>query len=242
MRERSSPNGPGLRAVWWFLVPLLSLGLLTPAAIFYAGLRMRSRATMISAAVYALFEVLYVVHPESAHLFAVALYMSLCWLGGTVHAALLSERHRREWPRRVVPVQSSGDHAVARPDRALTAARQNQQRRLESRRILEDEPGLAADLRIGRPDLRRTYDDGGLIDVNHVPEVFLISELEMEPAVAREVVRMRVRRNGFSSADDMLIACDSLNPQRLEMLRDRLIFVPRDLLREGLQDVTELPG
>ena len=38
---------------------------------------------------------------------------------------------------------------------------------------------LARELRIGRPDLPRQYDDGGLVDVNNVP-VGVLAELEAQ--------------------------------------------------------------
>jgi hypothetical protein len=215
---------------------MLSFGFLTFPVILYAGWRLRSRATMASAAAYFLLELAFMMRPNGLNGALVAAFMILSWIGGTLHAGVLSGRLRAryrpasaatEWPT------LDGDDRSERPDRALTAARRNRQLRLDARRIVEDDLALAADLRIGRPDLPRTYVDGGLIDVNHVPEQFLISELDMQPSVAQEVVRVRVQRNGFSSADDMLIACDSLNPQRLEMLRDRLIFVPRDIELAG---------
>ena len=59
-------------------------------------------------------------------------------------------------------------------------------------------PGLV--LAIGRPDLSRQYDDGGLVDVNHVPEAFLISHLELSPEQASTVVRARDHLGGFQSA------------------------------------------
>ena len=46
--------------------------------------------------------------------------------------------------------------------------------------------------------------------------------------VAAEVAEVRAARGGFVSADDLLIACESLDPDRLDLLRDRLIFIPRD--------------
>ena len=36
---------------------------------------------------------------------------------------------------------------------------------------------LAQELKIGRPDLPRDYDDGGLVDVNHVPAAILAARL-----------------------------------------------------------------
>ena len=49
--------------------------------------------------------------------------------------------------------------------------------RREARRLQQDNPVLAQELKIGRPDLPRGYDDGGLVDVNHVPAAILASHL-----------------------------------------------------------------
>ena len=46
-----------------------------------------------------------------------------------------------------------------------------------ARRLQQDNPVLAQELKIGRPDLPRGYDDGGLVDVNHVPAAILASHL-----------------------------------------------------------------
>ena len=45
-------------------------------------------------------------------------------------------------------------------------------RRDYARTLLTDNPQLAKELNIGRPDLHSEFDDGGLIDVNHVSESF----------------------------------------------------------------------
>jgi hypothetical protein len=49
---------------------------------------------------------------------------------------------------------------------------------------------MAWELRIGRPDLPRVYDDGGLIDVNHVPPQVLATLPGCRPGS---------RRNSMSS-------------------------------------------
>src|SRR6266700_4115871 len=48
-------------------------------------------------------------------------------------------------------------------------------RRSQARQIARANRVLARELRIGRPDLPREYDDGGLVDVNHVPGDILTS-------------------------------------------------------------------
>jgi hypothetical protein len=225
--DSTPPAKLGLRALWWFLVPLLSAGFGTFLIVFHASLLARSRQLLVAAVAYLVLDVLFLVNPNGGNGVAAGLFIVVAWMGGTIHAIDLAARHRRSL-RRAAPKRTRREIGP-RPDHALAAARLNQQRRLEARRIVDDDLPLAAELRIGRPDLPRTYVDGGLVDVNHVPVELLVSELDMQPAVADEVATVRVRRNGFTSADDMLLACDSLNPARMDMLRDRLIFVPRDI-------------
>ncbi|MFI2710029.1 hypothetical protein ACH495_07855 [Micromonospora sp. NPDC018662] len=43
------------------------------------------------------------------------------------------------------------------------------QRREHARYLLHHYPSARGELRIGRPDRPRAYDDGGLVDVNSVP-------------------------------------------------------------------------
>ena len=64
---------------------------------------------------------------------------------------------------------------------ALTTARARMRRRQQARQLAQDSPVLARELAIGRPDVPHDYDDGGLVDVNHVPEDVLASSLGLTP-------------------------------------------------------------
>jgi hypothetical protein len=77
--------------------------------------------------------------------------------------------------------------------------------------VLRQEPALARDLRIGRPDLPRHYDDGGLVDVNNVPEHVLTTALGITRDEARRIVAERQRTGGFTSVDE--IAARGLLPK-----------------------------
>lgn len=238
VRSVEVKRGPGPRALWWFLVPLISFGYLTFLIVFHAGLVLRSRVTLIAAAAYLALDIGFVVESAVGRLtgLAVAIFMIVSWCGGTVHVAQLTSRYRDRMRPTAEPRPWTSVEPESGVDDALVAAQMTIARRREARRIVEEDLPLAAELRIGRPDLHRSYDDGGLIDVNHVPVEHLISALEMPPGTANEVIMMRSVRSGFTSAEDMLIACDSLNPARMEMLRDRLIFLPRDIDPEPIAE------
>ena len=75
---------------------------------------------------------------------------------------------------------------------------------------------------IGRPDLTRQYYDGGLVDVNHVPEAVLVSHLGLTPDQARTVVEARDHLAGFASAAE-LCSLANVPPQTLDAIRDRVV-------------------
>jgi hypothetical protein len=225
---------------WWFLVPIASAGFATFAIIGYAGLRLRQRRVVAAAVMYLALELTFVAVSVTPAVKPIAVaFMAICWLGGTMHALLLSERfsnqlrdqNARADMGRLVPDVADGTESPALPwpDPAIADALDRFQRRRDAHRIVVEDLPLAAELRIGRPDLERSYDDGGLVDVNHVPIDILVEYLDMAPEVATEIVRTRAIRDGFTSADDLFISVDCLNPARLDMIRDRLIFIPRDL-------------
>jgi hypothetical protein len=68
------------------------------------------------------------------------------------------------------------------------AALQARQRRYEAKAIAARDVNLARELRIGRPDLPRQYDDGGLVDLNHVPGPIMVQLLGLAEADAAQVL------------------------------------------------------
>lgn len=237
---------------WWFLVPIGSAGFATFAIIGYAGLRLRQSRVVAAAMLYFALELVFIAvsFTPAGKLIAVA-FMAVCWLGGTLHALVLSKRFSNQLREQNtladmawVPAGVGGvdSPAVPWPDPAIEDALARIQRRGDAQRIVVEDLPLAAELRIGRPDLGRTYDDGGLVDVNHVPAATLVAYLDMAPEVAYEIVRTRAIRDGFTSADDLFISVDCLNPARLDMIRDRMIFIPSDLTSTLPPVATEHPA
>jgi hypothetical protein len=81
------------------------------------------------------------------------------------------------------------DPAVAR----VLAARH---RREEARKIWDTDPGLAHELGIGRPDLNRGFDDGGLVDLNSAPASVIASVCGIDQRHADAIVKARDGRGG----------------------------------------------
>ncbi|GAA4929905.1 ComEA family DNA-binding protein [Actinoplanes utahensis] len=240
---------------WWFLVPLFTCGFATPLMVLIGGSRLRSRFHQICAAGYlALIFVLCglaSVRDDGAEtgflsgLYAFS-YLTL-WIGGTAHTAVLQTQVRNAFFRYATQQYPPGAgpaphhpgltyypqtppawHQSLRVDPALAAAQWRAARREEARQLQSSQPALASELMIGRPDLPgRQYDDGGLIDVNHVPADLMMRHLSIERPLAEQIVAARELHNGFTAPEELVVFCDGLTPNKLELFRDRLIFIPR---------------
>ena len=156
-------------------------------------------------------------------LFAVVYFFGV-WLGGTAHTAVLSYLVAR-----LDPASAQANTLVPHtPDPAVAAAARRVARRQEARGLLTANPALAWELRIGRPDISgRQYDDGGLVDINHVPADWIAYALQLPPALATEIVAARSDRpGGFTTADELIVYCDHVTPEMLAMIGDLLVFRP----------------
>jgi hypothetical protein len=108
---------------------------------------------------------------------------------------------------------------------AVAAATMRRELRRRARELVAADPGLARELRIGRLDLPRQYDDGGLIDVNHVPPPSLTALSGVTPEIAERIVSIRERVGPFSSAEELVITAD-LHPDLTAEIREYGIFPP----------------
>src|SRR5215468_5090276 len=106
--------------------------------------------------------------------------------------------------------------------RAVATARARMHRRRQARKLAERDPVLARELAIGRPDVPHDYDDGGLVDVNHVPGDVLASSLGLTAEESASVVAVRDRLGRFSGPKE-LTAYTELTPERVEALRDLML-------------------
>lgn len=109
-------------------------------------------------------------------------------------------------------------------DPAISEALERRQRRAAARQILERDPALARELRIGRPDLPRKFDDGGLVDVNHAPAAILASLPGFTPELAEQIIRVRDERHGFAFVEE-LEAYAGLPEGLASELAERLLFL-----------------
>lgn len=229
-----TPPRPGnwfTRGGWWFFVHVLSMGVLLPVPLAHAAVRTR-RALY---AVLALASVVLVVgsfalsqaadrtpdgqsHGLAAALSSVGLLTG--FLGGLVLLILVRPRVFV----RPAPKPTGWDRPP--PDPAIAAALAGRERRAEARRLAAEDPLLARELRIGRPDLARTYDDGGLVDLNTAPGPVIARTLGIAPAHAESIVTSRGAAGRFAAVDDVFAWAD-LPYEVWDQVRDRGVVLGR---------------
>lgn len=207
---QTSPRELGSMA--WALAPLVTVGLAAGPCFAYAARRRRSRALGLAALAYGIVSAAIIWgniwSPGSAPEVNVGvLAVLMLWTVSSVHALVV---------RRSVFFGPPEEDAVV-------AAKDRIQRRDESRRIAAADPRLARELRIGRPDQRSDYDDGGLVDVNHVPEECLTDAGGLDPVLVSRIMEVRAEVGGFDSLHDLEIVV-GLDPRSLDEVADRLIF------------------
>jgi len=231
---------------WWFLAPLLSFGLFACVPPFIAAVWLRSKLLTVTGVGYLLMFGAFAALPSRSDGSMTGwrdpvgmLLFVTAWFGGTAHALVLQTKVRNACRRRSVaadpwappawpgssPYQEMPQQSPPQQP-ALLAARERLRRRGESRELLASDPVLASELKIGRPDLCREYDDGGLVDINRVPAGTLISELGLEPRLAERIVTERSRLGGFSYPDELVVYCEGITGEQVADLRDRLLFRP----------------
>jgi hypothetical protein len=214
------------RQVLWASVPVWSLGFgsFVPFLAYAVSQRGRQNWAVFAgylAATVVMCVALGLAGSNSAATAGVGGYIIVLAGCAAVHAAALFRPGRGEpfdggAPAPPMNVRQSNRAAVDQ-------ARDRIGRRKDARHLVDTNAALARDLMIGRPDLPRVYDDGGLVDVNHVPGFVLGSGLGLTEDEVRDVLTARRNLGRFSSADE-LCAYTQLSPGRVDELRELMIF------------------
>ncbi|MEO3823386.1 helix-hairpin-helix domain-containing protein [Actinomadura sp. B10D3] len=214
----SMPPGRAALSVTWAALPFLTLGYATPFTFAAALLWRRSMHLLVSTAVYAgVFALMLALLPdigeEEGTERAVGVLLFLLAVVGCGHAFLIR--------RRVFD-----PHGLSAVDNEAVVERVKRRRLLreKARELAASDPGLAKELRIGRPDLPRQYNDGGLIDVNHAPAEALTLLPGITPELAAKIERVRAETGGFMSAEE-LSAVAGLPPSLTGDVADYAVFI-----------------
>ncbi|WP_026414258.1 ComEA family DNA-binding protein [Actinomadura oligospora] len=204
---------PGLG---WAVIPFVTLGWGTPLSFLYASVRRRSAGLALGAAAYTFGIGLSMLLWSVGDIFMFLLgsfLMTTVWIAGTANA---------------FAVRSSVFTPTATHDRAneyaVRAVQYRRELRAEARRLCADDPALAHELRIGRPDLQGTYDDGGLVDVNHAPATVLGTLPGLTSELVDRIVAHRAEHGGFTSVEELSVDVD-LPPSLGPKLKEYVVFL-----------------
>lgn len=110
-------------------------------------------------------------------------------------------------------------------DARLEAARERLGEHEKALELARENPPLALEAGVGRPDLPGAY-DGGLVDLNNAPPEVIACLPGFDIELGRRVVAIREQLDGFSSLEDLGVALD-LPGAQVEHLRDHAVFLPR---------------
>ena len=196
----------------WPWVSLLPLGLGAWAPI-YAGVRTRMKSWVAWGGLWSGITLAGWIDAAASngHDAVGGLLLILGWVG----AAATSFVIRRDYERRAAsPLLEATQQAQLRlldRDRALALAREN--------------PALALEIGIGRPD-RKGAVDAGLVDVNNADVAALGQLPGADDALATRIIEQRAVVGGFSSLEDLGATLD-LDGDLVEALRGRVVFLPR---------------
>jgi hypothetical protein len=209
---------------WYFLVAVLSGGFLAAVPFWHAYSRLRRPALRTIATIYTAVDlflvVLLAVTPPSGS--PEADESNLSAIGGfTVCAVIVIACIQLRGIRREV---YATPHALpAHADPAVARALAGRQRRDEARKMWASDPALARELGVGRPDLRRGFDDGGLVDLNSAPAAVIAHVCGIDLPQAEAIVAAREARGGTYFNVGELFVDVPLSPHVQQALTDRAV-------------------
>ncbi len=208
--SQPGPSVPLTRPVggrWYFVVTIATVGLLSAVPFWHAWVTLRRPSVRRSAVVYSVLGAALVVlastiprDPEGQPIGdgATALngVLAVTALGVVIAACVQLRPLRRD-------VFGGPGQSRTASDRVMAGALASRARRDEAREIAGRDPVLARDLGIGRPDLGRGYDDGGLVDVNSAPAEVIERVCMIDRSHALAIVAAREARGGYFTVDEV---------------------------------------
>jgi DNA uptake protein ComE-like DNA-binding protein len=221
----TTPQPPTSRfAGWWYYVVLIgTVGVFAWVPFLHAAIRVRTARARLLALIFggvdAVMYVLMAVQPQNDN-GPVNTIVGLLALASVIAGCVLVSplRHLADGH---APVAIEGPTA----DPAIQAALAARSRREEARKLATEDPLLAHELHIGRPDLTRTYDDGGLVDLNSAPADVIARVCDIPAAVAATIVTTRDERGEpFDNVDEVFVMAD-LPVSTWDRIRDRAVLL-----------------
>jgi DNA uptake protein ComE-like DNA-binding protein len=207
--ERRSPPKP---REWWPWVSLLPLGIGSWAPI-YAGVRARTQSWIgLGAAWSAISLAGWIGAATSGRNNTVAgLALIVGWVGGAATSFVIRSQYQQTMGSPLLDATDRAQQRLADRRRALALAREN--------------PALALEAGVGRPD-RPGAVDLGLVDVNNASVTGLMTLPGVDGVLATRIAEVRAETGGFSTLED-LGATLELDGGLVESLRGHVVCLPR---------------
>ncbi|CAL9624717.1 hypothetical protein SUDANB95_05899 [Actinosynnema sp. ALI-1.44] len=219
------------RGTWYFVVVIASAGIFAAVPFAHAAHRLRRPSLWWWTALYAAATIaLLFIMPSSQGESAASTTDVRSTIGGIgaiaimVAACIQLSGIRRDvygLPQPVRPSSQPPEPWAADP--AVAAALALRTKREEARTLVARDPALARDLRIGRPDLPRQYDDGGLVDINAAPPAVIAQCCGLDEHAAERIERARQQHPvPFQSVDELLVFAE-LDVSTWGLIRERAV-------------------
>jgi hypothetical protein len=201
------------RSRWPFL-SLIPIGLGAWAPI-YAGVKARVTSWALWGVLWSAFVVAGFVadaassHPGSDNL--AGFFLIVGWVGAVATSFIIRGAYERQMGSPLLAAEEAGQQRLRERERAARLAREN--------------PALAREMGIGRPDVTGAA-DAGLVDINNASVTALLELPGVDGDVATAIIEAREKVHGFASLEDMGAALD-LDGHLVEDLRGHVVFLPR---------------
>jgi DNA uptake protein ComE-like DNA-binding protein len=142
---------------------------------------------------------------------AVGALAIVAWIGGVATSFGIRASYERQMSSGLSEAAAAAEQRLRDRRRALELARQN--------------PDLAKEIGIGRPD-RAGAEDEGLVDINNANVTALLKLPGVDGDLATEIIEAREKVGGFSSLEDCGAALD-IDGGVVDGLRGHVVFLPR---------------
>lgn len=218
-RSRTGPLQWFARGGWYVFVVVLSLGMLSFVPFVHAATRTRRPLMWLWVVLYTTAVVTMFLLTGSVDIGGFAIGLMIV---ASIHAIVLRPQ---VWPALRAPAPPLRPAVAGTPtDPAVAAVLAARARREDARRLAAADPQMARELGIGRPDLPRAYDDGGLVDLNSAPARAIAHTCGIDPAVATLIVDARSAGITFATVDDVFSFAEI--PYTLwDRIRDRALVI-----------------
>lgn len=208
-------TGQGEQRSRWPWISLIPIGLGAWAPI-YAGVRARRATWIVLGAVCCVVVVGGFVKSTTSkhpgHDDTAGALVILGWVAAIATSFLIRPAYERQMSS---PLNEASEEARARlSDRQRALA------------LAHDNPALAQEMGIGRPD-KTGAADAGLVDLNNASVAALERLPGIDDQLATRIAETRAQVGGFSSLEDLGAALN-LDGDLVEKLRGRVICLPRE--------------